>query len=165
MRKAFYLMLGVSLFFIFFIMQKSVDGSDTAQAGISTKAEAATEMSKNDMAASNINAVEDAEAVPASTSPKIMGHNDSEVINRNYASKSNFEKQADKALSLKVQQTLTGNPQLKGKLSDIQITAVDGSVILKGMVNSEEDRSNIVDQIENMAGVDSVDNQLRIENK
>ncbi len=121
---------------------------------VSIKAEATTETSPNPTTNSGI-------GVP----PQIMWHDDNEGINSNYDSKSNFEKQADRALSLKVQQTLTGNPQLTGKLANIRITAVEGSVILEGTVNNEKERANIVHQVEKMAGVDHVDDQLTIGSK
>ncbi|MDP2653203.1 MAG: BON domain-containing protein [Candidatus Omnitrophota bacterium] len=163
MKKMFFLMVVISLPFVVFTVRESLGSSDAAQ--LSIPAEAVNKMEQANTTDSSLNALENAKAIPASAPPEIMGHNNDEGINRNYDAKSEFEKQADRALSLQVQQALTGNPQLAGKLANIKITAVEGSVILQGTVSSEDVRANIVQQIENMAGVDHVDNQLTIGSK
>ncbi|MBP9855563.1 MAG: BON domain-containing protein, partial [Candidatus Omnitrophica bacterium] len=61
-----------------------------------------------------------------------------------------------------IQQMLSSNIQLSGKTSDIKVMAVDGRVKLQGTVKNKEDIERIIKQVENVAGVDHVDNQLKV---
>ncbi len=161
MKRIFILISVVLLFCAVFIVQNKSDGFNSAL----QDAETAKQMELNSMTVSSMNAAGIIRFIPENVPPEIMGHNNHESINVNYVSKSNFEKQADAALSLKIQQILTGNPQLAGKVAAVKITTVDRSVILQGTVNSENERANIFHQIENMVEVDHVDNQLKVESK
>lgn len=132
---------------------------------ISIEAEAAIEMNQNNEAGSNSDILENGNATQANTTSKVAEDNDRKDVNNDSTNKSDFDKQADGSLSVHIQQMLSSNVQLSGKVANLKVIAVDGRVTLQGMVNSEEERASIVDQVENMAGVDNVDDQIKIESK
>lgn len=114
--------------------------------------------SKNEEKAENI--FEKAGGLPEDTPPEIM--RPSNVATNADAT---FEANADKALATRVKQMLTAHPQLSKHMQYIQISVADKHVLLQGTVETEEDRENIVKQVEHMAEVKSVDNQLKIKKK
>jgi uncharacterized protein (TIGR02271 family) len=74
------------------------------------------------------------------------------------------EKSRDQLLSEHVQQTLA-KPGSGSELpySNIDVSAANGVVTLKGIVGSEKEKKAIGKRVKTMSGVRSVDNQLRIE--
>ncbi len=76
---------------------------------------------------------------------------------------SSFETQSDKSLSTQIQQALQNNPQFSDAVKDIKIKSVNGRVTLEGKLNSEEEIKNVIDQVNRIAGVQSIDNKLQLE--
>jgi len=69
---------------------------------------------------------------------------------------------ADRNLEKSVQLNLGNNPEFLQSLGGMKISANDGRVTLQGNVRSEAERNSIVEKIEKITGVESVNNQLQV---
>jgi osmotically-inducible protein OsmY len=72
---------------------------------------------------------------------------------------------SDRALETHIRQVLMSESQFSSQVANISINVADGHVTLKGAVDTEEDRQEIISKIEKIAGVSSIDNQLQISRK
>lgn len=163
MKNIFYLISITFLFYAVFTIQENSYDFNPVSRGISTEAEATSGMGQTNMVYSTIHVVENTKVTTANTTSKIAEDNDRKDVNNDSLHNSGFNKEADGSLSLHIQQMLLSNLQLSGKTDNIKVIAVKGRVVLQGTVHNEEDRANIAQQVENMAGVDGVDNQLTIQ--
>lgn len=69
---------------------------------------------------------------------------------------------SDRALSTRIRQDLMNNDQIAQNLDSIRINSENGRVVLLGTVNSEEQRQQIINEVERIAGVNTVEDRLRV---
>jgi len=68
----------------------------------------------------------------------------------------------DAELGSRVRQTIQGDAALAPLLKDVQITAVNGAVTLRGTVKTQKDKEALGAKAQGTSGVMSVDNQLTV---
>ncbi|MGH7962291.1 MAG: BON domain-containing protein [Candidatus Binatia bacterium] len=69
---------------------------------------------------------------------------------------------ADQELMQRVEQALSTDPALSAAAENIQITATNGEVTLMGSVSSEQEKTNLGNKAQQVAGVTKVNNQLEV---
>ena len=65
-------------------------------------------------------------------------------------------------MSRHIRQAVNQDNQLSTTAKNIKIITANGKVTLRGPVNSEAEKQQIVDKIKSVEGVTSVDNQLEV---
>ena len=65
-------------------------------------------------------------------------------------------------LARNVQQTLASQGQLSQSLNSVRITAQGGRVTLQGSVNSNAERRDLINAVEKVPGVTSVEDQIQV---
>lgn len=73
-----------------------------------------------------------------------------------------FEKESDQELAQKIRQTLLDDASFSENAKNIKITTINGVVTLRGIVNSENEKSQIARKVKMLNGVKNVDNQLEV---
>lgn len=97
--------------------------------------------------------------IPLDTSPAALESRQTHGAQQTAAA---GQRGADRALSTQIRQNLMTDQQIAANLDKIRISSVNGRVTLRGSVDSEELRKNIEAQVQTIAGVNSVDNKLRV---
>jgi len=72
------------------------------------------------------------------------------------------KEKTDRLISQKLRQAFLDDETLSENAKDIKIIAKDGTVILSGIVNSEEEKASAYNTAQSIPGVDHVNNQLQI---
>jgi len=70
--------------------------------------------------------------------------------------------EADRALAQKVQDTLRQDSALASAAQNVQIQAVDGEIILRGSVSTQQEKAALESKAQQVAGVSRVNNQLTV---
>lgn len=70
--------------------------------------------------------------------------------------------EADRALNQRIRQELTSDSDLRASASNVHFNTDNGKVTLQGTVATEQEKQDIEDKVEQMTGVEDVDNQLQI---
>ena len=68
----------------------------------------------------------------------------------------------DQELKEKIQSALQVDPSLSKVADNVQIETMDGKVTLRGSASSEEEKKQITTTVQQMEGVQEVDNQLQV---
>ena len=71
----------------------------------------------------------------------------------------------DQELKEKIQSTLEGDPSLSNVTENVQIETMDGKVTLRGSAPSAQEKEQIATKVQQMEGVQEVDNQLQVANR
>jgi osmotically-inducible protein OsmY len=71
----------------------------------------------------------------------------------------------DQELKEKIQSTLEGDPSLSNVTENVQIETMDGKVTLRGSAPSAQEKEHIATKVQQMEGVQEVDNQLQVANR
>lgn len=87
------------------------------------------------------------------------------VIRQDFSS-SEFFTQADRDLVRRVRENLNIDPAVSAAAANVQIgtriSADQGTIVLQGSVPSERERERILAKVQQMPGVERIDNQLRV---
>ncbi len=75
------------------------------------------------------------------------------------------ENQADRDLTKKIRRSLMQDKTLSTNAHNVKIIAENGLVVLKGPVNSQEEKQSIEAKAAEIAGADKVTSQLEVVNK
>jgi hyperosmotically inducible periplasmic protein len=74
------------------------------------------------------------------------------------------ESEADRAISQDIRRAVVADDSVSTNGKNVKIITVDGTVTLRGPVQSEKEKTNIGAKAQQVAGVKKVDNQLEIAN-
>ena len=69
---------------------------------------------------------------------------------------------ADRELAQKIRQSITNDKSLSTDAHNVKVIVRNGKVILKGPVQTEDEKKNIVDKATDLAGADNVTNKLTV---
>jgi hyperosmotically inducible protein len=69
---------------------------------------------------------------------------------------------ADRELAQKIRQSITNDKSLSTDAHNVKVIVRNGNVILKGPVQTEDEKKNIVDKATDLAGADNVTNKLTV---
>ncbi len=69
---------------------------------------------------------------------------------------------ADRELAQKIRQSINSDKSLSTDAHNVKVIVPNGKVILKGPVKTDEEKQNIVGKASDLAGPDSVTNQLMV---
>jgi len=72
------------------------------------------------------------------------------------------ENEADRTITQNIRQALTADDSLSTNAKNVKIITNDGTVTLRGPVNSEQEKAEVEGKAKRVAGVKRVDNQLEI---
>ena len=72
------------------------------------------------------------------------------------------ENPADRELAQKIRQSITADKSISTDGHNVKVIVRDGKVILKGPVQSEDERKNIEGKASDLAGADKVVNKLTV---
>jgi hyperosmotically inducible periplasmic protein len=72
------------------------------------------------------------------------------------------ENPADRELAQKIRQSINSDKSLSTDAHNIKVVVRNGRVILKGPVQSEEEKQKIVEKAADLAGADNVTNRLSV---
>jgi hyperosmotically inducible protein len=112
--------------------------------------------SKNDLSKN------DQPSQPTTVAADNSGRN---VRDRNDATKTSgdqSESEADRTISQNIRQAIVADDSVSTNGKNVKIITVDGTVTLRGPVQSEKEKTNIGAKAQQVAGVKRVDNQLEI---
>jgi osmotically-inducible protein OsmY len=70
--------------------------------------------------------------------------------------------EADRALAQRVEQTLQQDAKTASAAQRVQVHANNGQVTLTGSVNSQEEKTEVGNKVQQITGVSHVDNQLTV---
>jgi len=73
-----------------------------------------------------------------------------------------LEKDADKALSDQVRAALKGDAALATASKDVTVASAEGTVILRGFVQSGQDKNDILLRVRRVPGVLYVNDQIQV---
>jgi hyperosmotically inducible protein len=102
---------------------------------------------------------QDQSSTPTKTSP------DNSAVNKSQSKTADQQSEAtsDRMLTKKIRQALVADKSLSTYGHNVKVIAKDGSVTLKGPVNSEEEKQSIASKTESIVGSpDKVTNQLTV---
>lgn len=69
---------------------------------------------------------------------------------------------ADRELAQKIRQSITNDKSLSTDAHNVKVIVRNGKVILKGPVQTEEEKKSILDKATDLAGGDNVTNKLTV---
>ncbi|MGB7731693.1 MAG: BON domain-containing protein [Candidatus Acidiferrum sp.] len=69
---------------------------------------------------------------------------------------------ADRELAQKIRQSISNDKSLSIDAHNVKVIVRNGKVILKGPVQSEDEKKSIVDKASDLAGADNVTNKLTV---
>jgi hyperosmotically inducible periplasmic protein len=72
------------------------------------------------------------------------------------------ENPADRELAQKIRQSINSDKSLSTDAHNVKVVVRNGRVILKGPVQSEEEKQKIVEKAADLAGADNVTNRLSV---
>lgn len=72
------------------------------------------------------------------------------------------ESEADRTITQNIRKALTADESLSTNAKNVKIITNDGTVTLRGPVNSEKEKADIEAKAKQVAGVRQVDNQLEV---
>jgi len=72
------------------------------------------------------------------------------------------ENPADRELAQKIRQSINSDKSLSTDAHNVKVIVRNGKVILKGPVQSEEEKQKIVEKEADLAGADNVTNRLSV---
>lgn len=104
---------------------------------------------------------------PSQTAAVEADNSGRNVRDRNDATKTpgdQSESEADRAISQNIRQAVVADDSVSTNGKNVKIITVDGTVTLRGPVQSEQEKINIGATAQQIAGVKKVDNQLEIAN-
>lgn len=108
----------------------------------------------------------DRDARQASTTPAVEPDNTGRnVRDRGGETKTpgdQSESEADRTITQNIRKALTADDSLSTNAKNVKIITNDGTVTLRGPVNSEKEKADIEAKAKQVAGVRQVDNQLEV---
>jgi hyperosmotically inducible protein len=72
------------------------------------------------------------------------------------------ENEADRTITQHIRQAIIADDSLSTNAKNVKVVTNNGTVTLRGPVNSEQEKANIEAKAKQVAGVKSVDNQLEV---
>ncbi len=72
------------------------------------------------------------------------------------------ESEADRTITQKIRQSLMNDDSLSTNGKNVKIMTKNGTVVLRGAVNSDKEKNDIGQKAQSISGVSNVDNQLEI---
>jgi hyperosmotically inducible periplasmic protein len=69
---------------------------------------------------------------------------------------------ADNTLTERVRTTLQSDTAIAGKVQNLQVSASNGKVTLRGTVNSDQEKRDLEKKVQQLIGTAKVDNQLEV---
>ena len=73
-----------------------------------------------------------------------------------------LENEADRTITQKIRQAVMQDEALSTNAKNVKIVTMNGIVVLRGPVNSEQERAEIERKVRTIAGVRNVDNQIEV---
>jgi hyperosmotically inducible protein len=96
--------------------------------------------------------------------PDNTGRNVRDRNDQNKTATDQSESAADRTISQNLRQAITADDSLSTNGKNVKIITIDGTVTLRGPVQSEKEKTVIGAKAQQIAGVKNVDNQLEITN-
>jgi osmotically-inducible protein OsmY len=96
--------------------------------------------------------------------PDNTGRNVRDRNDQNKTATDQSESEADRTISQNLRQAITADDSLSTNGKNVKIITIDGTVTLRGPVQSEKEKTVIGAKAQQIAGVKNVDNQLEITN-
>jgi osmotically-inducible protein OsmY len=72
------------------------------------------------------------------------------------------ESEGDLTITQKIRQALVGDDALSTNAKNIKVITINGVVTLRGVVNSEQERNAIINKVQNVHGINKVNNLLEV---
>jgi hyperosmotically inducible protein len=107
-------------------------------------------------------ATERTPAPPAQTAPDNTGRNVRDRSGDTLTPGDQSESQADRTLTQRIRKAVVADKSLSTTAKNIKIITNDGLVTLRGPVNNAQEKEKIEVKAQQIAGANSVDNQLEV---
>ena len=105
---------------------------------------------------------EDKQVSQTAVEPDNSGRNVRDRDDQNKTAGDQSESEADRAITQNIRDAITADDALSTNGKNVKIITNDGTVTLRGPVNSEKEKSEIEAKAKQIVGVRKVDNQLEI---
>lgn len=94
------------------------------------------------------------------TSCETRNPNQTKVRDKNASEQADNE--TDRNITQRIRQHLLEDDRLSPNAKNIRIMTVNGVVTLRGTVNNEKERHDVLEKVQSVSGVRSIDNQIEV---